>query len=128
MANALLLTFADQAGRTATQGPFAEVFLVGETMRGAPGDPPFATHEEHHWCLAGGKRFFRAECPGPLIVRLRRLDGGASSSYGPFDSVSFVDGIAYADRGVFAFVDRSIGDWYCHEDGRHWAVMVLSPA
>jgi hypothetical protein len=29
---------------------------------------------------------------------------------------------------VFAFVDRSIGDWYCHDDGRHWAVLVVTPA
>lgn len=42
--------------------------------------------------------------------------------------ISFVDGICFANRAVFAFVDRSLGDWYCHDDGRHWAVMILSPA
>jgi len=128
MAAQLTVTFADAGGHTATVGPFAELVLVGETMRAALLDPPFAKHQEHHWCLADGKRFFRAECPGPLAVRLRRRDGSASREYGPFDMISFVDGICFANRAVFAFVDRSLGDWYCHDDGRHWAVMILSPA
>ena len=127
MSAAMSVTFADAAGRSETRGPYPELCLVGESMRASVSGPPFAMHESHEWVVNGG-RFFRAECPGPLKVRLERLDGSTSKEYGPFDIVSFADGIAYANRAVFAFVDRSIGDWYCHDDGRHWAVMILSPA
>lgn len=123
----LSVTFADSAGHTEARGPYPELYLVGETMRPAFTAAPIATHESHHWIVNSG-RFFRAECPGPVTLRLKRLDGSLSKDYGPFDVVSFIDGVCYANRAVFAFMDRSLGDWYCHDDGRHWAVMILSPA
>jgi hypothetical protein len=27
---------------------------------------------------------------------------------------------------VFAFIDSKDGDWFCYDDGRYWAVMVLT--
>jgi hypothetical protein len=62
------------------------------------------------------------------MLHLRRAEGAHSKSYGPYESISFVDGIAYADRAVFAFADRSIGDWYCHDDGRHYPDLIIEPA
>jgi hypothetical protein len=29
---------------------------------------------------------------------------------------------------VFAFVDSKVGDWFCYDDGHHWAVMVITDA
>lgn len=51
-----------------------------------------------------------------------------TESYGPFASFSARDGITFADHEVFAFADRSIGDWYCHADGQHWAMLVVESA
>lgn len=127
MSRTLTMTFAGQGPATEKRGPYPVIRLVGETMRGGDAEAPFAIHESHEW-VVNGNRFVRADCPGPAQIRLERLDGSRSKTYGPFNSISFVDGVAYADRAVFAFVDRSIGDWYCHDDGRHWAVMVISPA
>jgi hypothetical protein len=126
MSGTLSMTFAGQGPATAQRGPYPAIVLVGETMRGGDAKEPFAVHESHEWVVNGG-RFVRADCPGPALIRLERLDGSRSKIYGPFNSISFVDGVAYADRAVFGFVDRSIGDWYCHDDGRHYAVMVISP-
>lgn len=127
MAGALVMTFANQSGKTASRGPYPAIYLAGESMRAEPTDAPFAIHDAHEWAV-NGERFLRAECAGPLTVQLRRLDGSTSKVYGPFQTLSFVDGVAYADRAVFAFVDRSIGDWYCHDDGRHWAALIITPA
>ena len=41
---------------------------------------------------------------------------------------SAVDGIAYTDNQVFAFVDSNVGDWFCYDDGHPWAVMVVTYA
>ena len=37
-----------------------------------------------------------------------------------------MDGTAYADNQVFAFIDSKDGDWFCYDDGRRWAAMVLT--
>ena len=29
---------------------------------------------------------------------------------------------------MFAFVDSQVGDWFCYDDGHHWAVMVVTDA
>jgi hypothetical protein len=41
--------------------------------------------------------------------------------------VSFVDGVAYVEHQIFAFVDRSISDWYSHENEMHWPIMIVEP-
>lgn len=95
-------------------------------MRAPEEGEPFAVHESHHWRVAG-EHYTRAECDGPVRLRLQGVDG-ASKTYGPYESLSFVDGIAYVERKVFAFADRAIGDWYCHDDGRHYAIMLIEAA
>jgi hypothetical protein len=44
------------------------------------------------------------------------------------DSSAMADGVAYVDHRIFAFADRSIVDWYCHADDKHWPLMILTPA
>jgi hypothetical protein len=41
-------------------------------------------------------------------------------------ALSAVDGTAYADNQVFAFIVSKNGDWFCYDAGRYWAVMVLT--
>jgi hypothetical protein len=55
------------------------------------------------------------------------LDGARSKQCVPIRTFCFVDGIGYMDRQAFAFADRSIVDWHCHDDRRHWPMMVIEP-
>jgi hypothetical protein len=61
-------------------------------------------------------------------LHFERVDGARSKIYGPFESVSFTDGIAYVDHEIFAFADRSIVDWYSHAEGNHWPLIIIEPA
>jgi len=127
MPRTLTITFSRPEGDENVKGPFQRVRLEGEVMRAELGGQRIAAHENHSWRV-DGEAYTRAECSCPCSVQLVRADGTASKRYGPFESVSFVDGIAYGDRKVFAFADRSISDWYCHDDGKHYPVLVIEPA
>jgi hypothetical protein len=122
----LTITFSRPHGREVVKGPFERVRLEGEVMRPHAGDEAIALHEHHAWRV-DGERFTRADCSCPCTLHFARADAATSKSFGPFESISFVDGIAYADRAVFAFADRSVGDWYCHEDERHYPLLVIEP-
>ena len=123
----LSITFSHSDGSQTTKGPFARLRLEGEVMRSESGGREIARHERHHWQVAG-QSYTRAECSCRSFMKFLLPDGTGSKRFGPFDSVSFVDGIAYTDRKVFAFADRSIVDWYCHENGHHYPVMLIEPA
>ena len=57
------------------------------------------------------------------------LDRGFACYYNPaLPGFSFQDGVAFVEHRLFAVADRSIGDWYCHEQGQHWQIMVIRPA
>jgi hypothetical protein len=127
MPSPLSITFSHSDGRQTVKGPFARLRLEGEVMRAQEGGEEIARHERHHWQV-DGLSYTRAECTGRATLNFLLPDGTSSKHFGPFDSVSFVDGIAYADRRVFAFADRSIGDWYCHENGHHYPLLVIEPA
>ena len=122
MPDSLHLTFSAQTGATLKKGPYKGFCLQGETMRETVGGKTFAVHEDHHWQV-DGQRFSRADCDCHVIVHASRVDGKESKQYGPFDTFSCYDGIAYVNHAVFAFADRTIGDWYCHADGHHWAII-----
>ena|SRR5687768_13247719 len=126
MAAAVTIIFSGPEGTENPKGPFAAIHLEGETMKDSS-ENLVARHENHSWQVEG-QNYTRADCSCACAVHFFRADGIKSKSYGPFESVSFVDGVAYADRNVFAFADRSIGDWYCHEDGRHYPIFVIQPS
>lgn len=96
-------------------------------MRERAGGPVIAQHEEQYWILEGEK-FTRIDCEARATLHFELMDGTKSKVYGPYTNVSFQDGVAYAEREIFAFADRSIVDWYCHSDGLHWPLMVLTAA
>jgi hypothetical protein len=127
MAKSLELIFSDGSGRQKRKGPYPLVRFEGETMRSEPGGPVIALHVKHEWRV-DGEKFTRLECDCNAQLHFERMDGQRSRVYGPYESVSFIDGVAYADREIFAFADRSIVDWYCHEDDQHWPLMILRPA
>ena len=118
------VTFSDAEGNTLVVGPFEKLFLQGETLREQNGGPLIAVHEEHYWHVEG-KRFARFDCDCRVQILVTRVDGKRTQHYGPFASFSAQDGVTFADHEIFAFADRSIGDWYCHSDGMHWAMLIV---
>ena len=127
MAHKIHLTFSDGDGQALVKGPYSQVCFQGETIRERSGDAAFATHEDHQWEV-DGKRFVRFDCDCRVLVHATRIDGRRTQSYGPFDSFSAQDGVLFVNHHIFAFADRSLGDWYCHGDGFHWAVLTVEPA
>ena len=118
------LIFAAGDGRKVAKGPFQRFCLQGETLRPELNAPPIAVHEGHHW-LVDGKQYTRIDCDGPIVIELSRVDGKRVSRHGPYKTFSAQDGVTFADHGMFAFADRSMGDWYCHADGLHWQLMLI---
>ena len=127
MADSLELTFLRHTGPARRLGPYRLLRLEGEVIRTESRGPAIARHEHDAWDVSG-ERFPRLQCDCRACIRFEDLDGTRSDWFGPYDCVTFVDGVAYANHEIFAFVDRSLGDWYCHEDEHHWPIMVISPA
>lgn len=127
MASSITLVFSRPEGASAQKGPFNEIWLKAEVLVG-PNDAVIARHKDHHWEV-DGQPYTRVDCDcgDGVNVHFEHLDASRSKTYGPIRIFSFVDGIAYMDRQVFAFADRSIVDWYCHDDGRHWQMMSIRP-
>ena len=118
------LIFAAPDGKTVKKGPYPRFCLQGETLREEPGGPSIAVHEDHQWLL-DGKRFTRFDCDCHVRIQLSSVDGKRIGRHGPYKSFSAQDGVTFGDHALFAFADRSIGDWYCHADGQHWALMIV---
>jgi hypothetical protein len=123
----LTLKFATGSGTHVTRGPLAQIRLEGEVIRAEGGGPIIARHVDHAW-LVDGVRYLRLDIDTDTTItaHFERIDGSLSKSYGPYETFSFVDGVAYANRAIFAFADRSIVDWYCHADGIHWPLLVIA--
>ena len=90
-------------------GPVPGVHIEGNTLRNARSGAVMAECEDQHW-LIGGKPFYRADCAGPLKIKLEGCDA-APSGFGPFKHFSLSDGVAYVDRAVFAQLNSS-NKWY----------------
>lgn len=128
----LILSFIHPSKPSRQVGPVTSVRIDAESMHDGTGAKLIARHREHHWEVEG-ERFFRVDMTTRVRIHFERARPAAdaptkSRSFGPYERFSAVDGIAYADDRVFAFVDARVGDWYCYGDGRHWAVMVVADA
>jgi len=126
MAAQIELTFQRDTSPPKRKGPYRLVRFEGEVIRAEPGGPAVAKHEHHEW-IVDGAPYSRLQIDCRASVRFERVDGERSQRYGPYSSVSFVDGVAYVEHQIFAFVDRSISDWYSHENERHWPIMIVEP-
>jgi hypothetical protein len=127
MAGRLELTFLRDTAPPKRKGPYRALRFEGEVIRGEAGGPVVAKHEHHEW-LVDGAPYSRVQIDCRASVHFARIDGSRSKRYGPYACVSFVDGIAYVEHQVFAFVDRSIRDWYSHENELHWPLMIIEAA
>jgi hypothetical protein len=120
------LTFLRDTAPPKRKGPYRAVRFEGEAIRAEPGGPAIAKHEHHEWHVDGAP-YTRLQIDCRAAVWFERVDGARSKRYGPYGCVSFVNGVAYVEHQVFAFVDRSIRDWYSHENEMHWSIMIVEP-
>ena len=123
----LEIELSGAAGVSLTKGPYAALRFEGEVLREVAGGPVIARHAHHAW-HADGATYVRLDCRARVQVHFEQADGSRSTMYGPYESVSFLNGIAYANHEIFAFVDRTVPDWYSHEEERHWAIMIVQAA
>lgn len=126
MRPSLEIVFSSSSGPPKTKGPYRALRFEGEVLRETPEGPLIAKHESNVWQVEG-EPYGRLECTSRLLAH---FEHGAERSpvYGPYATLSFVDGVAYADHEIFAFIDRSAGDWYSHPDERHWQLMIVEGA
>jgi hypothetical protein len=123
----LFLEFANIRGAARRLGPYDRLCFEGETLVAVP-RAELARHVNHEWHLTAGGVYTRLECNQAVRVHFSAHQRLQSAAMGPFNDFSCVDGIFYVNRKVFAFIDREHGDWYSHELGTHWKVLVVEPA
>jgi hypothetical protein len=120
----IVLTFQSRTGDRISKGPYPSVRLEGELIRERPGGPVIASHVPQGWNV-DGKDYLRVDSETPVVVRWDGLPAsGTSATTGHFSSV---DGVAYIDRRILAFVDRERSDWYLKREGCHKPVLFLEP-
>jgi hypothetical protein len=127
----LILSFVHPTKPPRSIGPFSLIRLDTESLLDAS-DNVLARHRNHVWQV-GAERYFRLDATARVRIHFERgrhdaREMSRSRDFGPFDRFSAVDGITYTDDRVFAFADAKFGDWFCYDDGRHWAVMVVIDA
>jgi hypothetical protein len=120
----LILSFVHPTKAPKALGPYRVVRLDADGVNGHDGFP-VAHYRDQEWQV-GGERYFRLDCEARVTIHFEKSEQLKSRSFGPYGRFSAINGIAYTDHKVFAFVDRRVGDWFCYDDGRHWPVMVLT--
>jgi hypothetical protein len=123
----IVLTFQSSAGdRRISKGPYPCIRLEGEVIRERHGGPEIASHFSEGWWRVDGQDYLRLDSDGPVVVLWDGGPaGGTAATTGHFSSV---DGIAYIDRRILAFVDLERHDWYLKRQGEHKPVLVLMPS
>ena len=119
----IVLTFAKATGGKISKGPFSSVRFAGEQVYDAErGGKVIAAHAAYGWTVDDDE-YLRLDAAGVTV--LWEGHPGAPSTTGHF---SCVNGVAYIDRRILAFVDRTSRDWYLTREGQHQAALILKPA
>lgn len=123
---AVRLTFIRPHADPVSSGPHGTVSFVGDDLL-ADGQP-LAKYIEHRWQVrAIEDRFSSVEFRARVEVRFEK-EGARSKLFGPYNTFSLMDGIAYAGGRVVAFFDREQDDWYSLILGNHWREMTVAPS
>ena len=81
-------------------------------------------YRNHQWNL-DGLVYFRLDCTDRVAVHFERSPE-RSREYGPYERFSAVNGLAYGDDRVIAFLDAKKNEWLYYDAGYHWPVMVVT--
>ena len=123
---AVRLTFLRPQAEPLTSGPHDVVSFRADQL--IAGDEVIARYVEHRWQVGGGEdRFSSVEFRARVEVHFEQADE-RSRSFGPYKTLSLIDGVAYAGGHVFAFLDQERQDWYSLTLGNHWVRMTVSPS
>ena len=110
MDSVLRPVFGVQEGASLSPGVFSELRFDRNLLRPSAGGTPIAVHRDHTW-EAEGRTFGRLDCDGRVVVFFCQIDGTLGVMYGPYRSLSAVDGILYADAERFAVYDEATHLW-----------------
>ena len=122
----LIFSYVHPSQSSMTLGSFDSIWLSVEGLRTQDNGPVRAAYSKHQWEL-DGRSYFRLDCTGNVTVHFER-DAERSSRYGPYRRFSAVDGLAYGDDKVVAFMDQKSDEWLYYDTGYHWPMMVVSEA
>ena len=120
----LIFSFVHPSQPSITIGPFSVIWLDSEGMRSEKGGALRAPYSNHQW-IVDGQTYFRLDCTANVDVRFER-DAQRSTTYGPYTRFSAVNGLAYGDGKVIAFLDHKSGDWLFYDSGYRWPTMVVA--
>lgn len=120
----LVFSFAHSSQPPRTLGPLASMWLTYEGMREQSAGPLRAPYRNHQWEV-DGLSYFRLDCTAAVNVWFER-SGDRSSSYGPYARFSMVNGLAYGDDRVIAFLDYKQNEWLYYDTGYHWPEMIVN--
>lgn len=105
-------------------GPFNSTWLDSEGMRTGAKGAIRAPYRKHQWEV-DGLSYFRLDCTAQVSMQLEK-GPERSPQYGPYQRFSAVDGLAYGDDKVLAYMDQKSDKWLYYDSGHHWPVMVVS--
>jgi hypothetical protein len=105
-------------------GPFRRISLSSDGVRGDLSATLLASYVNHQWHVEG-LDYFRLDCTSQVSVHFERSREN-SHRYGPYERFSAVNGLAYGDDRVIAFLDSRIDEWLYYDSGYHWPMMVIS--
>lgn len=105
-------------------GPYNVIRLGFDGMRAEDAKVMLAPYRNHQWSL-DGLEYFRVDCTDPVVIHFER-ERERSGRYGPYERFSAVNGLAYGDDTVVAFLNVRINEWLYYDSGYHWPVMVIS--
>jgi len=92
-------------------------------MRGDASPTVLGSYRNHQWNVEE-LDYFRLDCTSQVNVHFERAREH-SNRYGPFERFSAVNGLAYGDDRVIAFLDSRIDEWLYYDSGYHWPMMVI---
>src|SRR3954451_15724495 len=93
--------FAGPEGPSFSPGVFSDLRFDRNLLRPSAVGAPIAEHRDHAWHI-DGKSYTRLDCGGAVLLYYCNVDGMLGPVYGPFEHLSAVDGVLYADRECFA--------------------------
>jgi hypothetical protein len=118
----LELVFSGVSGNQKSSLSVDELWIAGGLMRSSRSGPVIAEHRDHAWFI-GCQRYYRIDVADPIAICFIDEQSDYSRAYGPFSNFAFVNGVAYSEGHVFAFMDEQHKDWYSVDAGRHWRTL-----
>ncbi len=120
----LIFSHVHPSQASITLGPFNSIWLNSGGMRTDAKGAMRAPYRKHQWDV-DGLSYFRLDCSAQVTLHFE--DGAERSTrYGPYKRFSAVNGLAYGDDKVIAFMDNKADKWLYYDTGYHWADMVVS--